>query len=187
VLISRGAGDASRAILIDGMIKLCEDLGVDPSDSALLVLSWKCEAAHTCRFTESEFTEGMAKLGVDAIDQLKKALPSLRKELDNPDSHKEIYQFACVALTLLTILDLFPSFIPLPPPPPPSLPPSLHLSLFLPTFGKSIGIQFVFVTQALSLLARFVSLFISSLPSVDKTQPALCFPQPYASPTHSTL
>ena len=68
------------------------------------VLSWKCEASRTCRFTESEFTEGMVKLGCDGIDSLKKQLPSLRKELDSPDTHKEIYQFACVTLPTRRLL-----------------------------------------------------------------------------------
>ena len=59
----KGQPAGSRAILIDGMIQFCQDLGVDPSDVALLVLSWKCEASKTCRFTESEFTEGLERLG----------------------------------------------------------------------------------------------------------------------------
>lgn len=45
------------------MVQLCSDLGVDPSDPALLVLSWKCEAEKTCRFTEPEFIRGLEALG----------------------------------------------------------------------------------------------------------------------------
>eukprot|EP00037_Helgoeca_nana_P015154 m.141857 g.141857 ORF g.141857 m.141857 type:complete len:262 (+) comp22887_c0_seq1:2127-2912(+) len=86
-------GEGSRAILIDGMVQLCTDLGVDPSDPALLVLSWRCEAAKTCRFSESEFTEGLERLGCDSLELLKKALPTLRQELEEPGSHKEIYTF----------------------------------------------------------------------------------------------
>jgi len=89
----KGQPADSRAILIDGMVQLCSDLDVDPSDTALLVLSWRCEAGRTCKFTESEFTEGLERLGCDSIEALKKQLPSLRGELEKADSHKEIYQY----------------------------------------------------------------------------------------------
>ena len=51
------------AIGIDGVMALCEDLEVDPSDIATLVLAYKFEAEESGRFTKKEFTEGMTKLG----------------------------------------------------------------------------------------------------------------------------
>ncbi len=55
--------DDDKSILVDGMIKLCTDLDVSPSDIAVLVLAWKFKAATACVFTTEEFDGGMERIG----------------------------------------------------------------------------------------------------------------------------
>lgn len=86
------AGDAAK-IGIDGTIKLCSDLDVDPSDPALLVLAWKCEAETAGYFSEKEFTQGMQSIGAENLKALKGKLGELRDTMKNEDAFKEIYAF----------------------------------------------------------------------------------------------
>jgi len=78
---------------IDGLIKLCKDLEIDPGDPALLVFSWRCEAEQTCRFTKEEFFKGIQRIGVETVQGLAKALPALRKDLDDDQVLKGVYNF----------------------------------------------------------------------------------------------
>lgn len=82
------------AILVDGIVSLCSDLGVEPEDVVLLVLSFHLNAASMGEYTKEEWIEGMTKLRCENIDQLKQKLPSLRSELDDPAKFREIYNFA---------------------------------------------------------------------------------------------
>ncbi len=45
-------------------------------------------------FTKQEFHNGMLKLNCDSIDKLKKKLTDLRRELDNEDKFRDIYNYA---------------------------------------------------------------------------------------------
>lgn len=84
----------SDQILAEGIAKLCEDLGVEPDDIVMLVLSWHFKAAAMYEYSREEFEEGLTKLGVDSLDKLKAKLPSLRAEMDSPDKFRQIYNFA---------------------------------------------------------------------------------------------
>jgi hypothetical protein len=46
----------------DGVLKLCEDLGVDPEDPSLLLISYHMKAANMGKFTRDEFIEGFKSL-----------------------------------------------------------------------------------------------------------------------------
>ncbi len=54
--------DEPDAIRVDGMVRFCADLGVDPSDPLMLVLSWHLGAATACVYTRAEFFTGMEKM-----------------------------------------------------------------------------------------------------------------------------
>ena len=47
----------------EGVIRLLEDLHLDPGSRLVLLLAWKCEAANQCEFTQEEFVTGMTALG----------------------------------------------------------------------------------------------------------------------------
>eukprot|EP00967_Tisochrysis_lutea_P094610 scaffold137605_cov17-Tisochrysis_lutea.AAC.1 len=59
-----------------------------------LVIAFHMNAAAMGEFTKAEFSEGMLKMGVDSVDKLKKKLPELREELNNPDRFHDIYNYA---------------------------------------------------------------------------------------------
>ena len=82
------------AILAEGIMKLCEDLEIEPEDLVMLVLSYHLDAQSMGEYTQTEFESGLESLGVDSFEKLKAKLPQLRAELDIPDSFREIYNFA---------------------------------------------------------------------------------------------
>ncbi|OQR84745.1 hypothetical protein ACHHYP_12993 [Achlya hypogyna] len=85
--------DDPDCILDDGILKFCEDIGIDAQDIVVLVIAWKMKAATMCTFTKKEFMHGMKELGCESAEQLKKKLPSLRALLDDPTSFKPFYSF----------------------------------------------------------------------------------------------
>ncbi|GLI58884.1 hypothetical protein VaNZ11_000653 [Volvox africanus] len=82
------------AIAVDGITRFCEELEVDPTDIAVLVISYYMNAGVMCEYTKDEFTSGLIKLGVDSIDKLKRRLPDLRAEIRTDNKFKEVYAFA---------------------------------------------------------------------------------------------
>lgn len=86
--------DDPDAINVDGMIRFCADLSVEPSDPAVLVLAWKLKAATACTFSRKEFVEGMEGLGCETVQAVKEQLPVLRRELTDPVKFREIYFYA---------------------------------------------------------------------------------------------
>ena len=50
-------------MLATGISRFCEDIGLDPTSSTVLVLAWKFKAATQCEFTRAEFVGGMTELG----------------------------------------------------------------------------------------------------------------------------
>ena len=49
----------------------------------MLVVSWHFSAAAMCEYSRQEFLRGMAGLGCDSTDQLRRMLPRLRAELQD--------------------------------------------------------------------------------------------------------
>lgn len=90
-----GDGEEEDACVgVDGVTQLCSDLGVEPDDVVVLVLSWHFKAVAMCEYSRKEFEEGMAGLACDSIDKLRAKLPQLRAELQDAAKFKQIYQYA---------------------------------------------------------------------------------------------
>lgn len=49
-------------MLAEGVARFLEDLNMDPTSRAVLVLAWKFKAETQCEFKRSEFVDGMATL-----------------------------------------------------------------------------------------------------------------------------
>lgn len=81
------------AVLAEGMVLFCEDLGVDPADFIMLILAWKFEAKVMGRFSHCEFVKGCQRLGAGDIASLKALFPKLRQEVLSPPRFHELYQF----------------------------------------------------------------------------------------------
>ncbi|EER10789.1 Defective in cullin neddylation protein, putative [Perkinsus marinus ATCC 50983] len=89
------AGSEGRAIGVDGIERLCDDLGNDPMDEAWLTIAYYCQAETMGEFTKSEWTNGMQRIGVDSMDGLRNVLPELRREIDEDrNSSEQIYRYA---------------------------------------------------------------------------------------------
>lgn len=82
------------SILAEGIIRMCEDLGVNPEDIVMLILSWRMGAETMGEWSWDDFSCGMEKLGVDSLQKLKTRIPNLRRELEYPGAYREIYNFA---------------------------------------------------------------------------------------------
>eukprot|EP00798_Chlamydomonas_sp_ICE-L_P015364 gene15366-21450_t len=78
----------------EGVVRFCADLGVEPADIVMLVISFHMNAALMGEYTKPEFTNGMLKMGVQNLAKLKAKLPELRQELKSEDRFREIYNFA---------------------------------------------------------------------------------------------
>jgi DCN1-like protein 1/2 len=76
-----GGGDHGDTISIDGTIKLCADLEVDPEDVVLLAVACELKAPGVGEFTRAGWKDGWHSLGVDSIVGMKNALPQLRRNL----------------------------------------------------------------------------------------------------------
>jgi len=79
----------------EGMVRLCQDLGVEPDDIVMLVFAWYLHAQRMAYFSKEEFS-GLQKLGVDSLAKLKTQLTNFRKDLDDAAKFKEIYRYAFV-------------------------------------------------------------------------------------------
>jgi len=78
---------------VDGVIRILDDLQLDPSSRTTLIVAWKFKAATQCEFSREEFVSGMTDLGCDTIDKLKSKLPQIEMEILDATKFKEFYQF----------------------------------------------------------------------------------------------
>ena len=84
----------NERIEAEGIIRLCQDLSLDPMDPVTLVLSMKMNADTMGQYTKEEFHRGMRVMGSDDIDKLKAKIPALRSEYQSPSGFKNVYEFS---------------------------------------------------------------------------------------------
>ncbi|KAH7728042.1 RP42 protein [Aphelenchoides avenae] len=82
-----------RRIGPNGMLRLLNDLGVDPSSREVLILAWKLKAGTQCEFSWEEWKDGMTALKVDSLDKLKAKMPKLNDEIKDQTAFRNFYQF----------------------------------------------------------------------------------------------
>jgi len=80
-------------MLAEGVSRFCEDANLDPTSLTVLILAWKFKAATQCEFSRKEFVEGMAELGCDTMDKLKKRCETLEKDIRDAWKFRDFYQF----------------------------------------------------------------------------------------------
>jgi DCN1-like protein 1/2 len=80
-------------IQVSGVVQFCEDLGVDPTDSIMLLISWQMRAANMCVFTREEWLRGFTAMGCESIDQLKEQFDELRALIEDEGAFKDYYRF----------------------------------------------------------------------------------------------
>ncbi|XP_074658148.1 DCN1-like protein 1 [Tubulanus polymorphus] len=85
--------EEEEKITSEGIIKLLNDLGLQPENRVVLIIAWKFKAATQCEFTKEEFYNGMTELGCDAIEKLKTKCNTLENEIKDVLKFKDFYQF----------------------------------------------------------------------------------------------
>uniref|UniRef100_A0A7S0RJ02 Defective in cullin neddylation protein n=1 Tax=Pyramimonas obovata TaxID=1411642 RepID=A0A7S0RJ02_9CHLO len=78
----------------EGVEKLCADLDVAPSDVRILMLAFKMNAAKMGYFTAEEWRHGMASMGCNSIDKLRKCLHTLETEVQQTAVFREFFKYA---------------------------------------------------------------------------------------------
>jgi len=68
-------------ITVEGTIKFCEDLGVDPEDVVLLAVAYELKSPRIGQWTRQGWLEGWKNIGCDTISGMKTALVGLRLKL----------------------------------------------------------------------------------------------------------
>ncbi|ORY51387.1 DUF298-domain-containing protein [Rhizoclosmatium globosum] len=81
-------------IEIDGILRFCEDCGLDPSGALVLALAYKLKAASMGVFSRAEWMNGMQLLDVDSTEKLKRKVGTLEALLKDSGETKEIYVWA---------------------------------------------------------------------------------------------
>lgn len=68
---------------IEGIERLCEEIGVDTQDVVVLVLSWYMRAREMCVFTREEWGRGMAALQCTQVSELRERVGDMRDALED--------------------------------------------------------------------------------------------------------
>jgi hypothetical protein len=69
------------------------DLGADPNDITMFIVSWQIGATSVMQITKEEFIEGLTALRCDNMQKIKEKIPGWRAELNDNQTFKEFYQF----------------------------------------------------------------------------------------------
>ncbi|KAG1708900.1 hypothetical protein DVH05_022532 [Phytophthora capsici] len=81
------------SITDEGILALCDALGIDAQDPVMLALSCMMEAATMGIYTRSEFRCGMHKLQCNSIESLRAKIPVVQKQMQDRDQFSSIYSF----------------------------------------------------------------------------------------------
>ncbi|KAM8713879.1 hypothetical protein ACLKA7_014098 [Drosophila subpalustris] len=86
--------DDEDMILTDGIERLCNDLNYQPDEFAILVLAWCLDASQMCRFTKTEFIDGLHKMRADTIASIRLRLEQTIEMLKvDAEMFKQLYRF----------------------------------------------------------------------------------------------
>ncbi|KAG7377067.1 Scaffold-type E3 ligase [Phytophthora pseudosyringae] len=81
------------SITDEGILTLCDALGVDAQDPVMLALSCSMESATMGVYTRTEFRRGMLNLHCRSIEDLRTQIPALRDQMRDRDQFTTIYSF----------------------------------------------------------------------------------------------
>jgi len=81
-------------ITVDGTLKWCGDLGVDPEDVVLLSIAYELKSPSVGSFPRKSWIDGWKSLGCDSISSMQIALPKLRDKLaQDPAYFTSVYNY----------------------------------------------------------------------------------------------
>jgi len=94
ILFEKYSGKGNDMISIDGTLKYCKDLGVEPEDPVMLAVAELCGAKEVGSFEKKPWMDGWTKVRKDTIESQRSYLPTLRKSMEAPETFRRIYGFA---------------------------------------------------------------------------------------------
>ncbi|KAJ7613736.1 Cullin binding-domain-containing protein [Mycena polygramma] len=81
-------------ITVDGTIRLCEDLGVNPEDVVLLAVAYELKSPRMAQWSRAGWVEGWKSIGCDSLPGMKTALPRLRTKLGQDAAYfQKVYNY----------------------------------------------------------------------------------------------
>ncbi|KAJ7493495.1 Cullin binding-domain-containing protein [Mycena latifolia] len=82
----------SADITVDGTIRMCSDLEVDPEDVVLLAVAYELKSPHMAEWNRAGWLEGWKNIGCDTLPAMKAALGRLRTKLgQDPAYFQKVY------------------------------------------------------------------------------------------------
>uniref|UniRef100_A0AC34FNR0 Defective in cullin neddylation protein n=1 Tax=Panagrolaimus sp. ES5 TaxID=591445 RepID=A0AC34FNR0_9BILA len=77
----------------NGVVRLLNDLRVDPSDRSVLILAWKLKAETQCEFSKDEWFKGMEAIKCDTLEKLASFMKNSASQIQDPASFRQFYHF----------------------------------------------------------------------------------------------
>ncbi|KAG6335813.1 hypothetical protein ID866_3271 [Astraeus odoratus] len=74
-------------ITMDGTLRLCEDLHVDPEDIVLLAVAYELHSPRIGEWKRKGWIDGLRKLGCDTLESIGNVLPGLREKIGSDPSY----------------------------------------------------------------------------------------------------
>jgi len=82
------------SIAIDGTLKLCKDLGVDPEDVVMLAVAYELKSPSVGEWTRTGWVDGWKKLDCDSVPRMKACVAQLAMKLANDtDYFRSVYNY----------------------------------------------------------------------------------------------
>ncbi|KAI8384835.1 Cullin binding-domain-containing protein [Radiomyces spectabilis] len=91
---SRPQSDNRQHISVDGTMRLCEDLEIDPTQLEFLIISYYLGSERMGEFERDRFVQGCMKLQCDTLEKLRASIPFLKNNLHNHDNFRDLYCYA---------------------------------------------------------------------------------------------
>ncbi|GAA5878323.1 hypothetical protein JCM8547_006233 [Rhodosporidiobolus lusitaniae] len=79
---------------MDGTLKYCQDLAVDPEDVVLFALAWFTKAPTMGRFSRKGWVEAWQSVRADTLSKQQDHVNKLRGQLSDPDTFRRVYNYA---------------------------------------------------------------------------------------------
>ncbi|KAE9552484.1 hypothetical protein FO519_004297 [Halicephalobus sp. NKZ332] len=76
-----------------GVLKLLEDINIDPSSRAVLVFAWKLNAKIQCEFSREEWVTGMNQIRCDTLEKLKNWISHTDDQIRDVANFRKFYNF----------------------------------------------------------------------------------------------
>jgi len=77
-----------------GVLRLLQDLNVDPSSRSVLVFAWKLNAKIQCEFSREEWFDGLSQIRCDTLDKLKNWISHADDQIQDVANFRKFYNFS---------------------------------------------------------------------------------------------